>query len=110
MGELLNWARLAIEFNNHGILPNTLLFKGLVIGGEIKTSPNPYTREVYDKTTDEMKDELGFYTDVKTRPLILDELRQAVREEFILLNDANTLDDMITRSEKRRVRKEGDRT
>src|SRR3546814_16607311 len=27
MGELLNWARLAIEFNNHGILPNTLLFK-----------------------------------------------------------------------------------
>src|SRR3546814_5410814 len=83
-------------FNNHGILPNTLLFKGLVIGGEIKTYPNLYTREVYDKTTDEMKEELGFYTDVKTRPLIIDELRQAVREEVILLNDATTIDEMIT--------------
>src|SRR3546814_8216277 len=83
-------------FNNHGILPNTLLFKGLVIGGEIKTYPNLYTREVYDKTTDEMKEELGFYTDVKTRPLIIDELRQAVREEVILLNGATTIDEMIT--------------
>src|SRR3546814_460920 len=74
----------------------SLLFKGLVIGGEIKTYPNLYTREVYDKTTDEMKEELGFYTDVKTRPLIIDELRQAVREEVILLNDATTIDEMIT--------------
>src|SRR3546814_13981841 len=49
-----------------------------------------------DKTTDEMKEELGFYTDVKTRPLIIDELRQAVREEVILLNDATTIDEMIT--------------
>src|SRR3546814_17140912 len=95
MGELLNWARLAIEFNNHGILPNTLLFKGLVIGGEIKTYPNLYTRAVYDKTTDEMKEELGLYTDVKTRPLLIDELRPAVREEVILLNDATTIDEKI---------------
>src|SRR3546814_3773401 len=43
-----------------------------------------------------MKEELGFYTDVKTRPLIIDELRQAVREEVILLNDATTIDEMIT--------------
>src|SRR3546814_6089850 len=62
----------------------------------IKTYPNLYTREVYDKTTDEMKEELGFYTDVKTRPLIIDELRKAVREEVILLNDATTIDEMIT--------------
>src|SRR3546814_15442376 len=41
-------------------------------------------------------DLLGFYTDVKTRPLIIDELRQAVREKVILLNDATTIDEMIT--------------
>jgi hypothetical protein len=89
LGKLYNWARLAVEFNNHGILPNTRLFKDLAY-------PNLYTREVYDKQTDETKEELGFYTDVKTRPLIIDELRQAVRERAIELNDKNLLDEMTT--------------
>jgi hypothetical protein len=96
LGELYNWARLAVEFNNHGILTNTMLFKGMMIGGEFKAYPNLYTREVYDKTNDVMKEELGFYTDVKTKPLIIDELRQAVRDETILLNDATTLEELQT--------------
>lgn len=97
LGYLFNEARLGIEFNNHGILPNTLLYKtGIMVGGELKTYPNLYTREVYDKQTEEMREELGFYTDVKTRPLIIDELRQAVRDETILLNDAETIDEMTT--------------
>jgi len=89
LGKMYNWARLAVEFNNHGILPNTRLFKDLGY-------PNLYTREVYDKQTDETKEELGFYTDVKTRPLIIDELRQAVREKAIELNDKTLLDEMTT--------------
>jgi len=88
---------MGIEFNNHGILPNTLLYKtGVLIGGELKTYPNLYTREVYDKQTEEMREELGFYTDVKTRPLIIDELRKDVRDETILLNDPTTIDEMTT--------------
>lgn len=89
LGEVYNWARLAVEFNNHGILPNTRLFKDMAY-------PNLYTREVYDKQTDEMKEELGFYTDVKTRPLIIDELRQAVRDKQIELNDKTTIQEMTT--------------
>ena len=96
VGELFNWGRLAIEINNHGILPNTMLFKGLMVRGELKVYPNLYTREVYDKTTDETKEELGFYTDVKTRPLIIDELRQAVRDSTLCLNDKTTIDEMTT--------------
>lgn len=97
LGQLFNEARMGIEFNNHGILPNTLLFKtGIMVGGELKTYNNLYTREVYDKQTDETKEELGFYTDVKTRPLIIDELRQAVRDEIIELNDKTTIDEMIS--------------
>jgi len=96
LGKLFNWGRLAVEFNNHGILPNTMLFKGLMVGGELRTYPNLYTREVYDKQTDELKEELGFYTDVKTRPLIIDELRQCIRDETLLLNDASTIDEMMT--------------
>ena len=97
LGHLFNEARLAIEFNNHGILPNTLLYRtGVSVRGEIKTYDNLYTREVYDKQTEETREELGFYTDVKTRPLIIDELRQAVRDETIQLNDEGTIDEMTT--------------
>ena len=97
LGHLFNEARMAIEFNNHGILPNTLLYKtGVMVAGELKTYDNLYTREVYDRKTEETREELGFYTDVKTRPLIIDELRQAVRDETILLNDAPTINEMTT--------------
>ncbi|MFC6621983.1 hypothetical protein [Novosphingobium panipatense] len=97
LGMLFNEARMGIEFNNHGILPNTLLFKtGIMVKGETKTYGNLYVREVYDKTTDETREELGFYTDVKTRPLIIDELRSAVREDVIQLNDATTIDEMTS--------------
>lgn len=97
MGHLFNEARLGIEFNNHGILPNTLLFKtGIMVHGELKTYGNLYTREVYDKKTEELKEELGFYTDVKTKPLIIDELRQAVRDETVTLNDKKTLEEMVS--------------
>jgi len=96
LGKLYNWARMAVELNNHGILPNTMLFKGIKVGGNDVTYPNLYTREVYDKTTDETKEELGFYTDVKTRPLIIDELRQAVRDQTIQLTDSETINEMIT--------------
>lgn len=97
LGKLFNDARMAVEFNNHGILPNTMLFKtGIMVRGELVTYPNLYTREVYDKQNDETKQELGFYTDVKTRPLIIDELRSAVRDGTLLLNDATTIDEMTT--------------
>lgn len=97
LGHLFNTARMGIEFNNHGILPNTMLFKtGIMVHGELKTYDNLYTREVYDKKNEETKEELGFYTDVKTRPLIIDELRQAVRDETLLLHDAVTIDEMTT--------------
>jgi hypothetical protein len=89
LGTLYNTARLAIEFNNHGILPNTRLYKDLGY-------QNLYTREVYDRKTEETKQELGFYTDVKTRPLIIDELRQAIRAREIELNDRDVLRELGT--------------
>ena len=89
MGYYFNTALLAVEFNNHGILPNTRLYKD-------KAYPNVYVREVYDKTTDETKEEVGFYTDVKTRPLIVDSLRQAIRTDEIELNDRDVLRELGT--------------
>lgn len=89
IGYLFNTARLAVEFNNHGILPNTRLWKD-------KAYPNLYVREVYDKTTEMTKEEVGFYTDVKTRPLIIDQLREAIRNRVIGLTDRDTLRELST--------------
>lgn len=89
LGHLFNTARLAVEFNNHGILPNTRLWKD-------KAYPNLYVREVYDKTTDQTKEEVGFYTDVKTRPLIIDQLREAVRSRVLELNDKDIIRELTT--------------
>ena len=89
LGTMYNTARLAVEFNNHGILPNTRLFKD-------KAYQNLYTREVYDKQNDTYRTELGFYTDVKTRPLIIDELREAIRERKIELNDKSVIRELGT--------------
>lgn len=89
VGTLYNTARLAIEFNNHGILPNTRLFKDLGY-------QNLYTRERYDKQSDTYLTDLGFYTDVKTRPLIIDELREAIRERKIELNDRSVIRELGT--------------
>jgi len=89
LGYMFNTARLAVEFNNHGILPNTRLWKD-------KSYPNMYLREVYDKTRDEYKEEVGFYTDVKTRPLIIDQLREAVRNRQIGLTDRDVIREMTT--------------
>lgn len=89
LGYLFNTARMAVEFNNHGILPNTRLWKD-------KAYPNLYVREVYDKTTDQTKEEVGFYTDVKTRPLIIDQLREAVRNRVVELNDKDIIRELTT--------------
>jgi hypothetical protein len=89
MGYLWNTAKLAVELNNHGILPNTRLAKD-------KAYPNMHVREVYDKVRDEYKEDIGFYTDVKTRPLIIDQLRQAIRERAIELNDRDIIREMTT--------------
>jgi hypothetical protein len=55
-----------------------------------------HVREVYDKVRDEYKEDIGFYTDVKTRPLIIDQLRQAIRERAIELNDRDIIREMTT--------------
>jgi hypothetical protein len=90
LGEMYNWARLAVELNNHGILPNRFLRDNF-------DYPNLYSRENYDKLDDARPTEdLGFYTDVKTRPLIIDSLREAVRNKEIEIPDLVTLQEMST--------------
>jgi len=89
LGELFNFAFIIVENNSHGILTCTRLGKDMAY-------PNFYTEISVDKLTEKETLKLGFTTTSKTKPLIIDELRAAVREDTIELNDKTTIREMLT--------------
>jgi hypothetical protein len=89
LGTYYNEAHIIVENNSHGILTCTRLGKDM-------SYPNFYTEVQMDKLTDRETVKLGFTTTSKSKPLIIDELRAAVRDEAIELNDKVTLREMLT--------------
>lgn len=89
LGYFFNTARLAVENNNHGILTVTRLGKDLAY-------PNLYFETHVDKETEQETEVFGFRTTAKTKPLIIDKLRAAFREEDIEVVDKTTLRELIT--------------
>lgn len=77
-----NTAHLAVERNNHGhSMLNTL------VNGE-NPYPNLYYHLDYDATTGAHTPTLGFPTTQKTRPIMLNDLRDAVEKGQMEVNDA----------------------
>lgn len=71
LGEWYNEALIAIEENNHG----------LTTINAIKYSySNLYKRTSYDKITDQEKQEIGWFTSNRTKPLMIDNLAKLIRE------------------------------
>lgn len=89
LGMFYNTAKLIVENNNHGILTCHLLSKELYY-------PDFYTQVQHDKITDRETVTLGFMTNVKTKPLVIDELRASIREREIEIYDDGTLDELQT--------------
>lgn len=57
---------------------------------------NQYVRETEDNYTNKLKKSYGFKTTPITRPVILAELQTIIKENIELINDADTLDEMLT--------------
>jgi phage terminase large subunit len=57
---------------------------------------NQYMREVEDTMTHKMEKRYGFQTTKLTRPIILADLVEIVREHIELINDVETLNEMLT--------------
>jgi len=89
LGHHYNTAKIAVESNNHGILTCTRLGKDLAY-------PNFYQEVVYDKIDDKETVNLGFRTTVKTKPLIIDQLRASLRDEEAEVHDKTTLRELLT--------------
>lgn len=89
LGYFYNTAKIIVESNNHGILTCTRL-------GKDYAYPNFYTETQYDKLTDRETVKLGFQTNVKTKPLIIDQLRASMRQNEVELNDKVTIRELMT--------------
>lgn len=89
LGYYYNEAFIIVENNGHGILTCTRLGKDFAY-------PNFYFTTQVDTLTEKETVRLGFTTTSKTKPLIIDELRAALREGEIELNDKTTIREMLT--------------
>jgi hypothetical protein len=56
--------------------------------------PKPYTRRVIDRLSKKFTDKLGFDTTKQSRPMILSELEEAVRERSLGIYSLRTLSEL----------------
>lgn len=89
LGRYYNDALIAPERNNHGLVTCIKLWKDL-------SYPNVFLDVTEGQTEDNDTLNIGFLTTVKSRPLIIDRLRAAMREEDIEVYDDTTLKEMQT--------------
>lgn len=82
-------AKIAVENNNHGILTAVRLGRDLAY-------PNVYTDISEGQLNDRDSITIGFQTNAKTKPLVIDRLRGALRDQEITINDKETLREMLS--------------
>ncbi len=88
LGAFYNYAEIIPENNNHGILVCRVLNVDF-------SYPNLYRQEVYDKISDTTTMVLGFNTNVKSKPMIIDKLRADLRTGDVpQIEDVDTLHEL----------------
>jgi hypothetical protein len=89
LGYHYNTARIAPENNNHGLLTAVRL-------GRDYSYPNIFTDIREGQLQDNYSINIGFNTNAKTKPLIIDRLRASCRDSEIEINCKATLQEMLT--------------
>lgn len=89
LGYYYNTARVAPERNAHGLLTAVRLGRDLLY-------PNVWTDIAEGQLIDKESINIGFLTTARTKPLVIDKLRGALREGEIELNDKTTLREMLS--------------
>jgi hypothetical protein len=89
LGLYYNIALVAPERNGHGLLVCVRLHKDM-------SYPNVFTDLKEGQLADKETLDIGWQTNVGSRPLIIDKLRGEVRERQIEINDQTTLSEMLS--------------
>jgi hypothetical protein len=83
LGIWYNEAMVAVERNNHGIATNLVLRE--------VNYPNLWIREKPVQTEDKFMKEIGWYTDLRTKPLMISAQQEAIRDKQKLFHDKDTV-------------------
>jgi hypothetical protein len=96
LGEMLNrWGRkyndalMVVEVNNHGLVTITVLKQLLY--------PSLYFRPAkFETLSSSWSDKIGWRTSRVTRPILIDDLAQMIRDKEIIIHSKEILDEMAT--------------
>ena len=86
--EWYNDAVLGVEANNHGI--------ATVVKIEESNYPFAYYRQSMDRTVNRMINRIGWYTDKKTKPVMIQYLEEMIRRELIILHSKDLMQELNT--------------
>ena len=89
LGKWYNNAKLIVERNNHGLV--TLKFLS-----DVHIYPDIYSEKILDERSSRSARKLGFHTTVKSKPLIIDYLKELIRENEIKVRSPKVLDELQT--------------
>lgn len=88
LGYFYNQALIAVEVNNHGLTTCKALQRDRY--------PKVYYRRILDTAFRTQQKMVGWRTDMRTKPLMIDELARALRDEAIDLRCAHTVAELRT--------------
>lgn len=85
------------KYFNNGLIVPEINSSGLALVDKLKTKYwNIYKREVFDKRSKETREVLGWRTTATSKPVLVHDLEEATREEFITINSEAVLREMQT--------------
>jgi hypothetical protein len=89
LGQYYNEAMLVVERNNHGLVTlRSLLDK--------HHYSNLYNEVRLDERGQKRTKRVGFLTTIKSRPQLVDTIRELLRNEEVLIRDRTLVDEMMT--------------
>tara|TARA_Y100001938_G_scaffold150408_1_gene241187 strand:- start:399 stop:2222 length:1824 start_codon:yes stop_codon:yes gene_type:complete len=89
LGRWYNGAFLVVESNNHGLVSLKFL-------SEVYEYPNLYFERTMDERSIRATRKLGFKTSVKSKPVLIDFLKQLIREKEIDVHSPIVIDELMT--------------
>lgn len=89
LGWWYNMAHIGVESNNHGIAVLRRLQRELFY-------PNIFYTEVMDEKTQMKTRKYGWYTNFKTKRILIDDLQRVIIEKSLELKDEKTIDELLS--------------
>lgn len=88
LGYWYNTAQIAVECNDVGLTTSNHIFRVL-------NYPNVFRWKHYDKLKNFMTDFFGWYTNSKTRPMIISKFREAIDEGTLIIRSEALIDECL---------------